>query len=126
MESFRVGVEAGLEKPGAGLEVMADVLEAWFREPDFRGCAFNNTLAESGPAGGEDVVIARQHKAELEAYVVEVARRLGMEQPETVAAAAMLLMEGAIVRAQMTGEPAVAALCRTLLASLGQGIASLR
>ncbi|HNA30418.1 MAG TPA: TetR/AcrR family transcriptional regulator [Thiobacillaceae bacterium] len=120
MERFRAGVEAGLTQPGAGLAVIADVLEAWFREPDFRGCAFINTLAESGPSGGEEVLIAREHKAELEAYVVEVARRLGLEHPETVAATAMLIIEGAIVRAQMTGDPGVAALCSALLAGLGR------
>jgi AcrR family transcriptional regulator len=124
MECFRTGVEAALAQPGAGLEVMADMLEVWFREPDFRGCAFINTLAESGPGNGEEVAIARAHKAELEAYVVEVAQRLDMPQPVAVAAMAMLIIEGAIVRAQMTGDPGVAGLCRTLLAQLKATAAS--
>jgi AcrR family transcriptional regulator len=118
MQRFRTSVESALAAPGAGLEVMADVLEEWFREPDFRGCAFINTLAESGPGNGEDVAIARAHKAELEAYVTEVAVRLGMPVPASVAAMAMLIIEGAIVRAQMTGDPGIAAICRTLLAQL--------
>jgi AcrR family transcriptional regulator len=118
MERFRTGVEAGLARPGAGLEVIADVLEGWFLESDFRGCAFINTLAESGPGDGEEVAIARAHKVELEAYVAEVAQRLDLPQPATIAAMAMLIIEGAIVRAQMTGAPGVAALCRTLLARL--------
>lgn len=118
MERFRAGIEAALAAPGAGLEVIADVLEAWFREPDFRGCAFINTLAESGPSDGEEVDIARAHKAELEAYVAELAERLNMPAPASVAAMAMLIIEGAIVRAQMTGDPGVAALCRALLTQL--------
>ncbi len=118
MQRFRTGVESALAAPGAGLEVIADVLEEWFLEPDFRGCAFINTLAESGPGNGEDVTIARAHKAELEAYVAEIAGRLGMPAPAAVAAMAMLIIEGAIVRAQMTGDPAVAGLCRALLANL--------
>ena len=124
MQRFRTGVEAGLAIPGAGLEVMADVLEAWFREPDFRGCAFINTLVESGPGEGEEVAIARAHKAELEAYVAEVAERLGMLEPASVAAMAMLIIEGAIVRAQMTGDPVVGGLCRILLAQLKAAEAS--
>lgn len=118
MQRFRTGVESALAAPGADLEVIADVLEEWFREPDFRGCAFINTLAESGPGNGEDVAIARAHKAELEAYVAELAERLNMPAPLSVAAMAMLIIEGAIVRAQMTGDPTVAGLCRALLASL--------
>ncbi len=124
MQRFRTGVEAGLAIPGAGLEVMADVLEAWFREPDFRGCAFINTLVESGPGDGEEVAIARAHKAELETYVAEVAERLGMLEPASVAAMAMLIIEGAIVRAQMTGDPVVGGLCRILLAQLKAAEAS--
>ncbi len=126
MDGFRNGVEAGLAQPGAGLEVIADVLQAWFREPDFRGCAFINTLAESGPSGGEEVAIAREHKAELEAYVAEVARRLKLAQPDGVAATAMLIVEGAIVRAQMTGDAGVADLARALLAGLGRNAARKR
>lgn len=126
MARFRAGVEAALAAPGAGLEVIADVLAAWFREPDFRGCAFINTLAESGPSGGEEVAIAREHKAELEAYIAEVARRLKLAEPDGVAATAMLIVEGAIVRAQMSGDPGVAGVARKLLSGLGKSTARKR
>lgn len=104
MEWFREEVEGRLAKRGAGLEVIADVLESWFAQTDFRGCTFMNSVAEGAH---EEPLIARVvtgHKAELGAYIQELAGRLGLSSPKRVEEAVMVVIEGSVVRAMMTGE----------------------
>lgn len=118
MARFTRSVEQGLAQDGAGLEVIADALEQWFRQSDFRGCAFINMVAESGVTDGEEVRIARRHKADLKDYLGAVAERLGLSDPDAAAEAALIVIEGAIVRRQMQGGDGVVAASRTLLAAI--------
>ncbi len=95
MAAFSGRVERHLEE--RGLAALAFALEEWFAEPDFRGCAFINTVAEFG----QEFEGAMRHKVELEEYVQGIAVRLGLSTPGRVAGEAMIVIEGAIVRAQM-------------------------
>lgn len=104
MAWFTAEVKARLAQPGAGLEVIADVLETWFKNPKFRGCVFINTVAEGGKFDSEPFTIAREHKEAMRQFLKEVATQLNHEEPELTASAAVLVIEGAIVRAQMTGD----------------------
>jgi AcrR family transcriptional regulator len=108
MDMFTTEVERRL--PDEGLMALGSALLAWFSGGDFRGCAFINTFAEFG----EDFSEPAQHKAELEDYIRTVARRLDLTEPENVASQAMILVEGAIIRAQMGAT-----------AGLGEALASL-
>ncbi len=120
MAWFTSEVEAKLANSNAGLEVIADVLRLWFKQPDFRGCAFINTVAESGSSEGDQLRIARDHKLQLETYIEKLASRMGMRKPKEIAASAMIVIEGAIIRAQIMGNPDAAALtCKQLLRKLG-------
>lgn len=123
MDWFTKEVEARLAKPGKGLEVLAEALGAWFRQPDFRGCAFINAVAESGTASSEERRLAVEHKDQLAVYVESIAKRLHLARPRQVAEAAMIILEGAIVRAQMTADPHVAAVAQKLLKNLAQSAA---
>jgi AcrR family transcriptional regulator len=100
------------------LALIADVLEEWFCDPGFRGCAFINSVAEGTPS--EAVAdIARAHKEALGTYLRNFIATLGHRVPKQTAQAVLLIVEGAIVRAQMTGEGAAqAAVARVLLKSL--------
>jgi len=111
---FTSSVERKIAQPNASLSVIADVLQSWFEDPGFRGCAFINTFAEGGPIDSEPNNIAREHKQQLKEFVEKIADRLGLNNPKTVADAAILVIEGAIVRAQMTGNPAEAQTARLL------------
>jgi AcrR family transcriptional regulator len=104
MEWFTTEVEARLARPGAQLEVIADVLESWFADPKFRGCAFINTVAEGGKFDSKSFTFAREHKEGMRQFLEDIARRLNHPTPELTASAAVLVIEGAIVRAQMTGD----------------------
>jgi len=124
MSWFKDAVDARINKANAGLEVIADVLGMWFRERDFRGCAFINTMAESGSLDGDASRMALAHKTHLATYLETVARRLGLLRPRQVAEAAMIVIEGTIVRAQMTGDASVVTSCRQLLKAIGQSAAN--
>lgn len=118
MAWFTGAVDQRIAEGDIGLEAIADVLGRWFRQPDFRGCAFINTVAESGMAEGEDVRIARRHKAALKDYIIGLAERLALPAPGAAAEAALLIIEGAIVREQMQGGEAALAACRSLLKAI--------
>ena len=95
MGRFRAAVECRFAADG--FAAIGHALSEWFAEPDFRGCAFINTIAETGTEFPQAV----EHKRELERYVAQLAGRLSLPSPAGVAAKAMIVMEGAIVRAQM-------------------------
>ncbi|HEY4091692.1 MAG TPA: TetR/AcrR family transcriptional regulator [Luteibacter sp.] len=101
---FRSEVESRLAKRGAGLEVIADVLESWFAQTDFRGCTFMNSVAEGAHGEPQIAQVVTEHKAELGMYIQELAGRFGLTQPKRVNEAVMIVIEGSVIRAQMTGD----------------------
>ncbi|KHK49751.1 TetR family transcriptional regulator [Ralstonia sp. A12] len=119
MTWFREETEARVAKR-AELDVLADVLASWFSTDTYRGCAFINLVAESGTETGDAQLVEKAvaHKADLGAYLAELARRLGYPRPKAVAEEALLCVEGMIVRYQMTGNRAAVDAGRRLLARL--------
>ncbi len=118
MAWFSGAVEARLAATPE-LAALADALGEWFAQDDFRGCAFINSVAETG-AGDEPRhrLQALDHKLALEAYIADVAARLGLAGPGAVAQEAMLCVEGMIVRAQFQPDPAIVQAGRRLLARI--------
>jgi AcrR family transcriptional regulator len=103
------------------LAVLADALGDWFKQDDFRGCAFINAVAETGATEAPYAILQAQlHKDALEAYIAELAGRLGLRAPAQVAQEAMLCIEGMIVRAQLRPDPHIVAAGRRLLARIEQ------
>jgi AcrR family transcriptional regulator len=118
MTWFANSVEARFER-SRGLDVIADALGEWFIDEDFRGCAFINSVAETGVTERPEYLnLAVQHKADLEKYVVELAVRLGLDDPDMVAEEVMLCLEGMIVRAQFNYTPEIVDAGRRLLARI--------
>ena len=114
----RIIAEAGVPR----LSMLADVLGEWFAQADFRGCAFINLVAEDGEADGPERALAFAHKLELQAFVAGFARSAGVPDPDRAAALAMVVIEGAIVRTQMTGDAAMAGLAARLLDGIAIGL----
>jgi AcrR family transcriptional regulator len=102
---------------GLSFERVAEVLAEWFAEADFRGCAFINVLSEGVPTG-EILSVAQSHKADLQDALEGLARRMSHPHVELVAEEALLVVEGAIVRAQMTRDDSVPAVAARLLRRL--------
>lgn len=103
-------------KPSLG--VVADVLKLWFKQRDFRGCAFINAVVEEGDLSSAECAIALEHKAVLQAILHRLAGRIGLANPGEVAKMALIIIEGAIIRAQMTGDSTVADTARKMLKML--------
>jgi len=101
-----------------GLTVIADALKEWFSEPDFRGCAFINTVAELGEDSAEERRIAADHKRELRDFIRTLIPERSEPSADDTAELALLIVDGAIVRAQMTNNAKVAEEARALLAML--------
>lgn len=116
MAWFRTRLDARRSKPGARLAAVADVLREWFTATDFHGCAFINILAETERSSRRERDIANRHKDELLALLVERAEGDGAARPAETGRLALIVVEGAIVRAEMTEEGArVAADAKRLL-----------
>lgn len=100
---------------GAGLAPLAAAMAEWFAEPQFRGCAFINVVAELGGSLPAADAIARAHKADMgRAILALLPAGAGRK---ACAEAAALAVDGAIVRAQIEGAgPALAGLKRLLKA----------
>ncbi|MFE3328971.1 TetR/AcrR family transcriptional regulator [Streptomyces sp. NPDC059176] len=80
-----------------------DWLEQWFEEPDFRGCAFINSFGELGATSPEVAEAARRHKEAFRTYLDGLVRETGA--PTHTTAAVLLLAEGAVTTAAVTGSP---------------------
>ncbi|WP_018683747.1 TetR/AcrR family transcriptional regulator [Actinokineospora enzanensis] len=92
-----------------------DWLDDWFRQPGFRGCAFINSVGELGATSPEVLAVAREHKAAVRRYL------LGLVSDRQAGEALNLLVEGAIVTAAVSGDPAAARHARRAAAALGSG-----
>lgn len=122
MAWFEAGLTARGSRPGASLAGVADVLRTWFAAPDFHGCAFINILAETERTSTRERAIARGHKEELLELLVRQARKDGVARPTEAGRLALIVVEGAIVRAEMTGEgDRVAADAKALLKAIATG-----
>lgn len=100
---FAARLRALCVERGYALRRIADALGEWFHEPDFRGCAFINATAE-GSLAPASISVVQTHKTDLQREVEVLAAQLGHPDPRASGARALLVIEGAIIRAQMTGD----------------------
>lgn len=111
-ESFRAWfveeVVQATDSPRDRLLALFDVLRRWITGdapgPAFCGCTFINAAAEYGDPANPVHRAARTHKHKLRAIISGIAEAAGARNPDTLAARLHLLIEGAIVTAQVTGE----------------------
>ncbi|GAA2716900.1 MULTISPECIES: TetR/AcrR family transcriptional regulator [Streptomyces] len=108
--------------PRERLLAVFDWLHAWFAEPGFRGCAFINAYGELGATSDAVAVTTREHKDAVRAFVAGLVGELHPAEPEPLTAQVMLLMDGAITTASLSGDPSAArharAAAETLLAAV--------
>lgn len=100
-----------------GLGALPPALAEWFGREDFRGCAFINSVSELGGSVPQVNGIARRHKQDMTDLLATLLPPSATHAQDAQAVA--LVVEGAIVRAQL-GEPAPAVLASAwrLLAAL--------
>ncbi|PJJ72422.1 AcrR family transcriptional regulator [Diaminobutyricimonas aerilata] len=107
---------AGASTPREKLLAIFDFLSDWFREDDFRGCAFINSYGELGATSTAVAETARAQKAAFQRYVAELVRDAGA--PEHLAPQLALLAEGAQTTAAISGDAAAAGHARAAAETL--------
>ncbi|HZV64646.1 MAG TPA: TetR/AcrR family transcriptional regulator [Telluria sp.] len=109
------------DTPVGRLLATFDALEQWFFTPDFRGCAFINAAGEIGDASDPIRAVAKEHKIKLRDFLQQLAEEYGADDPAELASEFVILIDGAITVALVTGEKAAARkaqhIARKLLAS---------
>lgn len=102
--SFMQDVERKTNDPIERLLVMFDVLADWCGSKGFTGCTFINASAEF--SGKENPIhqAAAEHKRLLLNYIRQLAAAAEVENPHELAEQLCLLMNGAVVSVQVTGD----------------------
>ncbi|MFP4280461.1 MAG: TetR/AcrR family transcriptional regulator [Halochromatium sp.] len=93
-----------------------DILESWFADPYFFGCPFINALGEFDVNNARLRKILAAHKAHLNGWIAAQAEMIGARDPASTVARFTILIDGAIVAAQASGNPACAGHARDLAA----------
>jgi AcrR family transcriptional regulator len=113
-------MELARAAPGAArLLALFDALGRWIAGRagpglPFEGCAFINATAEFADPENPVHRAAAAHKRQLKAMVQGLAAEAGADDPEALADELMLLMEGTIVTAQVSGDRGAAKRARAL------------
>jgi AcrR family transcriptional regulator len=95
------------DDPRRKLLALFDVLVTTVKQPEFRGCAFANASAESGPDSAA-AEVTRKARAWLLGVMAEQATALGVADPAGLARQLTLLYDGALVQSRLDRGPAAA------------------
>jgi AcrR family transcriptional regulator len=97
-------VELKSKSPRDRLLAVFDYHEQWFVGNEFCGCMFINTAAEFSDPRSAPRQVAAEHKQAIVRYLRELCEACGLDDPEGVAEQLNILLEGAIVTAQVVGK----------------------
>ncbi len=95
------------DDPRRKLLAVFDVLVTTVKQPEFRGCAFANASAESGPDSAA-AEVTRKARAWLLGVLAEQATALGAADPAGLARQLTLLYDGALAQSRLDRGPGVA------------------
>jgi AcrR family transcriptional regulator len=107
-EWFIGAIEAGGGEPEKKLARIFPALKSWFGEERFYGCPFINAVAEHDKDQKQFRNVALKHKKVVLSHIEQLAREMGAAQPGVLAHQLGLLIDGAIVAAMVSRDPAVA------------------
>lgn len=110
---FMKAVHAAGRTPRERLLAIFDVAQAWFSDHTFYGCMFINAVGEYAEPDTPIREVCRQFKALMRGYIEQLAREAGLADPDDVADTLALLLEGAIVTAQVSDRPDAAATAKS-------------
>ncbi|MBX9767307.1 MAG: TetR/AcrR family transcriptional regulator [Bdellovibrionales bacterium] len=113
-EWFTKTLESRVKDKKRKIVAAIEAVEIWFKSPDFRGCAFINTTAESGPEKGEEKTLCLSHKKHFAKILEELAANDGYKNPAIIADQLAIAIDGATIRAQMDGPSAGIVALRSL------------
>jgi AcrR family transcriptional regulator len=110
---LRERCDAAADKTAADhLRGLFDVVEHFIDADDFQGCMFVNVAMEFPLQHEPAHLAAAEHKRAIEAIVRELASQAGAADPAALAKELCLVMEGAYVTRQVTGDRKSAEIAR--------------
>ncbi len=95
------------DDPRGKLLALFDVLVTTVKQPEFRGCAFANAAAESGPDSAA-ADLTRKAREWLLGVMAEQATALGAADPAGLARQLTVLYDGALAQSRLDRGPAAA------------------
>ncbi|WOF72480.1 TetR/AcrR family transcriptional regulator [Parvibaculaceae bacterium PLY_AMNH_Bact1] len=99
---FMRQVEQISPDPRARLMAVFDVAEAWFETPNFFGCVFINAVGEYSKTDTPIRNACRDFKRQMTDFIVQLAKETGAADYTSLGNQLSLLLEGAIVTAQVS------------------------
>jgi AcrR family transcriptional regulator len=109
-ERVTAGIEAHTD-PRERILAVYDVLGTLFAQPDYRGCAFMNAIAEAAPDSVE-AQAATTFRAWVHSLFLDLATDVDAGDPQRLAETLVLLYDGAVATAQMDKAPGAARTAR--------------
>lgn len=79
--------------------------DTWFKREDFHGCMFINASAEFHDCNDDIHKISADHKHLIAAYIESLLVNISPPKAKKLAMQIMMLLDGAIVAAHVTGNP---------------------
>jgi AcrR family transcriptional regulator len=108
----RVGAEIEVHTdPRERILAVYDALGALLAEPDYRGCAFMNAMAEAGPDSVE-AQAATTYRSWVRTLFLGLVTDAGAADPKQLAERLVVLYDGAVATAQMDKTPQAAQTAR--------------
>ena len=121
---FIAGLDAGDVPAVDRLRRIFPLLEDWFGQDRFYGCPFINAIGEHDKADNRLREITMAHKKTVLERIEELAAQAGSRDPARLAHKIGLLIDGAIVVAMISRDPAVARLAAETAEGLLQPLAA--
>lgn len=110
--SFMRSVETLADTPAERLVAVFDAAEHWFSSEGFHGCVLVKAACEYGDSDNPIRRFCEDAKGLMQACLANLAADAGAADAEDLAAELSLLLEGAIVLAQIDGDPRHARVAR--------------
>jgi AcrR family transcriptional regulator len=111
-------VETRSQRPAQRIGNLFAGLEQRFRAEGYYGCAFIRASIEFPDINHPVHALARAHKEMIRSYLRGLASQVNADQPAQLAEQIYLLFEGAIVAAQLHGDPWPAACAKQAVEQL--------
>lgn len=100
---FMMAVAKAGSDPAQQLLAMFDVAGQWFMTKDFFGCLFIKAIGEYADPASPIREVSQHFKRMMRSFISELVRQTPCDDPAQLTQELALLLEGAIVTAQMAG-----------------------
>jgi AcrR family transcriptional regulator len=104
MNWFEQGTLRRAPEPAAQLLGMFDMLHEWFSSDNFHGCAFLNAAGEIKRHEHDIFQVSRLHKERLLAFIEQRCSAGGFTEPAALSRQLLILVDGAIAVALVSGD----------------------